>query len=561
MKKGVLITIIILVIFIICLALAGGYIYMQFTREPYISQNSFLKINFSGCIEDNDTSAFSKKDAIRDFWYHIKRAKIDNRIKGIILKISYLCAGFAKIEDIGRSLKDFKKSGKKVYAYIEGGGIREYYLATFADKIYLFKGGYLILKGLASEAMFLKNTLSKLGIEAEMFHIGEYKTAGNMFTKDHMTPTHKEAIEKLLDDVYNHTLQQIAANRNVDVDRVKEIFEESPISDEKYMEAQLIDRIMYEDEILEDSKVGYNQVSFHTYKQTTKPRPYRGSKKIAVIFAAGEIHSGKSGGKSLFGGEILGSGTLARQLRIVRKSPSVKAVVLRIDSPGGSALASEVIRREAELLAKEKPLVISMSDLAASGGYWISMSSSSVMALPQTITGSIGVIFGKFVMKGLYDKIGINKEIIKTSKYADLFTDYRGFNQDEKAKMARFMNKTYQSFLEIVAKGRKMKIEEVDKIARGRVWAGATASELKLVDKLGGLNDAIEEAKKLAKIPTSENVGIRVYPRKKTLMDFIFELVGTRVKVSEPINTLEAKINMYKNFFPALLLPYKITIN
>ena len=324
---------------------------------------------------------------------------------------------------------------------------------------------------------------------------------------------------------------------------------------------------MYEDEILEDSKVENNQVSFHTYKQTTKPRPYRGSKKIAVIFAAGEIHSGKSGGKSLFGSEILGSSTLTRQLRTVRKNPSVKAVVLRIDSPGGSALAAEVIRREAELLAKEKILVISMSDLAASGGYWIAMSSSNVMALPQTITGSIGVIFGKFVVKGLYDKIGINKEIIKTSKYADLFTDYRGFTQDEKVKMIHFMNKIYQSFLEIVSKGRKEKydlydkIEEVDKIARGRVWAGTTASELKLVDKLGGLNDAIEEAKKLAGIPVSENVGIRIYPRKKTLMDFIFELIGTRVKVSEPINTLEAKINRYKNFFPALLLPYKITVN
>ena len=243
MKKGVLITIIVLVIFLICLALAAGYIYMHFTREPYISQDSFLKINFSGCIEDNDTSALSKKDAIRDFWYHIKRAKIDNRIKGIILKISYLCTGFAKIEDIGLSLKDFKKSGKKVYAYIEGGGIREYYLATFADKIYVFKGSDLFLKGLASEAMFLKNSLSKLGIEAEMFHIGEYKTAGNMFTKDHMTPAHKEALEKLLDDVYSHTLQQIAANRNVHVDEVKEIFEESPISNEKYLEAHLIDNV------------------------------------------------------------------------------------------------------------------------------------------------------------------------------------------------------------------------------------------------------------------------------------------------------------------------------
>jgi len=561
MKRGVLITIFVLVILIGFLTLVGGFIYMQLTREPYIPQNSYLEIDFSRCIVDNDTSALSKMDAIRDFWYHIKRAKIDNRIRGIILKISPLCAGFAKIEDIGRSINDFKKSGKKVVAYIEGGGIREYYLATFADKIYVFKGGYLFLKGLASEAMFLKNTLSKLGIQAEMFHIGEYKTAGNIFTKDHMTPAHKEAIEKLLEDIYNHTLVQIADSRNVDIDLVKAIFEESPISNEKYLRAKLIDRIVYEDEILKELGVEYNQVSFHTYKQTTKPRPYRGNKKIAVIFATGEIHSGKSGGKSLFGGEIMGSGTVSRHLTIVRRNPSVKAVVLRIDSPGGSAQASEVIRREAELLAKEKPLVISMSDLAASGGYWISMSSSNVMALPQTITGSIGVVFGKFVMKGLYDKIGIDKEIVKTSKYADLFTDYRGFNQEEKAKMTGMLNYVYESFLEIVSKNRKMKIEEVDKIARGRVWSGTTANELKLVDKLGGLNEAIEEARRLAKIPASEKVGIKIYPREKNLIDFIFELMGTRVNVSEPIHTLETQINRYKNFFPALLLPYKVTIN
>ncbi len=561
MKRGVLITIFVLVILIGFLALVGGFIYMQLTREPYIPQNSYLEINFSRCIVDNDTSAFSKMDAIRDFWYHIKRAKIDNRIKGIILKIYPLCAGFAKIEDIGRSINDFKKSGKKVVAYIEGGGIREYYLATFADKIYIFKGGYLFLNGLSSETMFLKNTLSKLGIQAEILHIGEYKTAGNMFTKDHMTPAHKEAIEKLLEDIYNYTLLQIAERRNVDIGLVKAIFDESPILNEKYLRARLIDGIGYEDEILKDFGVEYNQVDFHTYKQTTKPRPYQGSKKIAVIFAAGEIHSGKSGGKSLFGGEIMGAGTVSSYLQMVRKNPSIKAVVLRIDSPGGSAVAAEVIRREAELLAKEKPLVISMSDLAASGGYWLSMSSPNVMALPQTITGSIGVVFGKFVMKGLYDKIGINKEIVKTSTYADLFTDYRGFNQDEKTKITGLLNYVYESFLEIVSKNRKMKIEEVDKIARGRVWSGTTANELKLVDKLGGLNEAIEEARRLAKIPVSEKVGIKIYPREKTLMDFIFELMGTRVNVSEPIHTLEVQINQYKNFFPALLLPYKVTIN
>lgn len=560
MKKGILITILVLVTIFIMLALAAGFLYMQFTREPYIPDQSFLKIDFAGEIVDNDTAALSKKDSIRDYWYHIKRAKIDNRIKGILLKISFLGTGFAKADDLGRSLKDFQKSGKKVYAYIEGGGILEYYLATYADKVYVFKGGDLFLKGLASEAMFLKNTLSKLGIHADMFHIGKYKTAYNMFTQDHMTPPHKEAIAKLLNDIYDHTLKQIAENRKVDVETVKAIFEDSPISNETYKDAKLIDGIVYEDEVL-DSKFDYELVNFHTYTQTTNPRPFRGSNKIALIFASGEIHSGKSGGKSIFGGEIMGSDTVAGQLQAVRKNSSVKAVVLRVDSPGGSALASEVIRREAELLAKKKPLVISMSDLAASGGYWISMSSPHIMALPQTITGSIGVVAGKFVLKDLYEKVGINKEITKTSKYADMFTDYRSFSQDEVEKMNTYMNKAYQSFLDIVSKNRKMEPEAVDKIAQGRVWSGISALELNLVDKLGGLDEAIDEAKKLANIPPFEKVGIRIYPREKTLMDFILELMGTKAKAVEPLNTLEAQISRYEHFFPALLLPYKIVIH
>jgi len=561
MKRGILITILVIMILIIFLALVGGYIYMQFTREPHIPENSFLKIHLAGNIVDNETSSFTKKHSIRDLWYQIKRAKIDPRIKGIVLKISYLRTGFAKIEDLGLLINDFKVSGKPVYAFVEYGGIKEYYLSTFADKIYLFKGGQLFLKGLASEAVFLKNTLSNLGIKAEMLHIGEYKTAANIFSKEKMTPAHKESLQKLLDDIYSSTLEGIAANRNLDLAAVKNIFNETPVSNQAYLEAKFIDDIIYEDEIFDESKTKYKTVSFAIYKETTSPRPYEGAKKIAVIFAAGEIHTGKSGGKSLFGGDVLGADTVGRQLRIVRKNPLIKAVVLRIDSPGGSVVASEVIRREVELVTKKKPLVISMSDLAASGGYWISMSSSKVMALPQTITGSIGVVAGKFVLKGLYDKIGLNKEIVKTSKYADMFSDYRGFNKGEKDKLMRMMQTIYQSFLEVVARHRKMKTEEVDKIARGRVWTARSAIELKLVDKVGGIDAAIKEAKKLAGIPETEAVGMRVYPRKKTMLDVIYEFIGANANEPNPVLTIEAKINMYKKFFPALLMPYKITID
>lgn len=562
MKRGVLITILVLLIIIVFLALLGGYIYMQFTREPHIPENSLLQINLSGEIVDNDMSAFSKKLSIRELWVQIKRAKIDPRIKGLFLKISYLRTGYAKIEDLGRIIRDFKESKKPVYAFIEGAGARGYYLATFADKVYVFKGGELFLTGLASEAMFLKNTFSKLGIEADIFHIGEYKTAANMFTQDRMTPAHKESIEKLLEDIYQSVLEGIAANRNIPLETVKKVFEASPYSNKIYLEHKLIDGIVYEDEVVKAGKGKEKpvRISYNIYKQTTSPRAFEGMKKIAVIFAQGEIHRGHSGGKSLFGGEVLGSETVAAQLKAARKNRFVKAVVLRLDSPGGSALASDVIRREAELLAKEKPLVISMADLAASGGYWISMSSGKIMALPQTITGSIGVVAGKFVLKGLYDKAGINKEMVKTSKYAGMFTDYRKFNDDERKKLLGIMEYLYRSFLEVVAKSRNMKVEEVDKIARGRVWAGGTALNLKLVDQLGGLDEAVKEARKLAKIPAGEGTGIRIYPRIKSTLDVIMDFLNTTSDMPNPVATIDSQLSMYKKFFPAMMLPFKLSI-
>ena len=569
MKKGVLITILVIVIFLVFLALVGGYIYMQFTREPYIPKNSILQIDLSGPIVDVDQGVFYTSLSVKDLWYHIKRAKKDPRIKGLVLKIDYLKTGLAKIEDIGRLIKDFGKSGKKVIAYIESGGIKEYYLATFADKIYLFKGGYLLLKGLAAEALFIKNTLDKLGIQAQLFHIGEYKTAVNMFTQEQMTPPHKESLERLLADIYASTLAGIARNRRLDIEAVKRIVEESPISNQAYLEAKLIDDILYEDEILGDAKEDDITVSFDIYKETTSPRPYEGIKRIAVIFASGEIHQGKSGSKSLFGDEVMGSDTVVEYLKFARRNRFVKAVVLRVDSPGGSAIASDAIRREAEQVAKVKPLVISMADLAASGGYWLSMSTPHVMALPQTITGSIGVISGKFILKNLYDKIGVKKEIVKTSKYADIFWDNREFNQDEQDKIMTMIEHLYRLFLEVVSKSRHMNIEEVDKIARGRVWAGSSAFNLKLVDKLGGLDEAINEAKKLANIPHEEEIGVQIYPRKKTFLDVVFELMGTKAKTQgpaidvdvDPVHQLETKLNMYKKFFPAYLMPYQISID
>lgn len=560
MRRGVLILILVAVIMFLIMIFSIGYVYLQFNSEPYVPENSYLKIGFSGPIIDNDSSVIPQTLSIRNLWYHIRRASVDERIKGIILRISSVDTGLASIEDIGRILHDFKKSGKKVYAFIEEGGIQEYYLASFADKVYLFKGGSLFLNGLASEAVFIKKSFSKIGIQADFIHVGEYKTGSNIFTEESMTPAHKESLTKLIDDMFNSTLDSIARNRKLPIEKVKDVFMAAPFSRQAYLDAKLIDGVIYEDEILKETSKKYETISFESYIETSSPTPFEGEDRIAVIFASGEIHSGQSSGKTLFGAPVLGSDTLAEQLRSVRKNPSVKAVVLRINSPGGSASASDVIRREVELTAKSKPVIISMSDLAASGGYWVSTSSTKVVALPQTITGSIGVLGGKFVLKNLYDKIGLTKELVKTTPKADMFSDYRLFDPEERKMMEDMMKTFYIEFIDIVARSRKMKPEEVEKIAKGRVWAASTAKTLNLVDEIGGIDDALALAQKCAGFSPTKQFGIIVYPRKKSFIDMVMELAGMKAQVTNPVATIEAQMDLYKNFFPAYLLPFEISI-
>jgi len=544
MKKGLLITLLILVIIIIAIGMSVGYIYYQFNHEPNIPDNSFLKIYLSGSIVDYDSSIVKKNITIHDLWFHLNRAKKDKRIKGIFLKLSYLQTGFAKIDDIGRMLKDFRKSGKKVYSFIENGGIRELQLASYTDKIYIYKYGGLALNGLAIHAVFLKNALTKLGVKADFLNIGSYKTGPNMFTKNEMTKNHRESFTTLIDDIYNSSIEIISTNRKVDKNTIRDLIENFTMDGKKIMASGLIDGLKYENEIIDQEKE--NTINFSIYKETKAPLPYRGKNKIAVIFAQGEIHSGISGGKSLFGNEIMGSDTISKYLRSARNNKSVKGVVFRVDSPGGSPFASDIIRHEAELLMKKKPLVISMSDTAASGGYMISLSSSKIYALPQTITGSIGVYGGKFVLKGLYDKVGINKEIVKTSKYANMFSDYRSFNQDEREKYKAIMQSIYDLFIEKASAGRNISEKEMRIIAEGRVWSGVRAKPIKLIDEFGGLNDAVNEAAALAKLDSSQGFGITIYPHPKSLLDYVLGLLGS--DGTDLVSVLRSGIQMYRNF-------------
>jgi protease-4 len=559
MKRGALIALLVIIVILLGLFILGGFIYLQFNQEPYVPEKAYLKIDLSGPVVEAVPTRFpgltGSALSIQDLWYNLERAARDPRIQGVLLRVHYLDTGFAKVEEIGRLIRKFAAGKKPVAAIILDGGLKEYYLASFADKVIVFRGTMLSLSGIGAEAVFLKNTLSKLGVQAEIFHIGEYKTASNTFTEERMTPAHRESTQALIDDLYQAVIAGIAANRRLGAAAVREVIDRSPLPPEEYVKAKLVDSLGSEDDLYKLMPATYPEVDFRSYAKTRSPLPFSGAKKIAVIFASGEINMGRSGGRSLFGDDVLGADTLAEQLRQARNNFAVKAVVLRVDSPGGSAVASDVILREAELLAQKKPLVISMSDMAASGGYWITLSAQKIFAEPETITGSIGVISGKFVLKGLYDKLGINKEILKTSPYAGMYSDYQPFSEAEKQKVLADMERIYGDFVRKVAANRKLSVAEVDRIARGRVWSGQAALRLRLVDGLGGLGDALAEARKLARIPLREGVGVRIYPQRKSFWDLIFELADARA--DNPLD-VQARLRPYARFFPALALPFTL---
>ncbi len=558
MKNSLLTAVLVVVILFLTIIIISGIIYYNITKEPVVDNNSILVFNIYGDIVDSKSDNFSKSNSIKDIFIAMKRAKRDKRIKSVLLNIYPLKTGYAKIHEIGDIIDDFKLSGKEINSVIYVGGLREAYLGSFCNKVYLIKDGDLFINGIAAETIFLKDLFSKLGIKAEFIRIGKYKTAANMYIKNHLTPEHKESLETLIKDVYNTIIKTISENRKINQKKVREIIDNIPIDQNKYVNLGLIDGIINYQDIEKNIIKDYSKISFSDYTKTSSPSLFKGKSKIAVLFASGEIHLGSSNTNGLTGNTVLGSDTIIHYLNKIKNNKSIKALVLRVDSPGGSSVASDLIKNKLDEVSKRIPVVISMSDLAASGGYWISMSSNRIIAHRETITGSIGVLGGKFVLKGLYDKIGFKKAIIKTSKLSDAFSDYRDFTEEEKTFFFNIIKKIYDKFLKIVAKSRKMKVEDVDKIAQGRVWSGVRAKSLNLVDEFGGLIDSIRIAKKLAGIKESSRVGLKFYPIEKTIMDKINEYIGANSKFS--INTIIEKFKLYKDFLPALILPYKLNI-
>ena len=388
----------------------------------------------------------------------------------------------------------------------------------------------LDLTGMASYELFLRGMLDKIGAYPDALHIGEYKTASNTFTEHTYTPAHREMAESLNTDLYEQLVRGIADGRKKSEADVKTLIDHGPFLPEDALRAGLIDDLAYEDELDDKVKLASGKlhyVDMNDYRQVSAGSlGLNRGPQIAVIYATGLIASGKSTYDTT-GGQVVGSDTLIEYLRKARADSSIKAIVLRVDSPGGSAIASDVIWREVVLTKNQKPLIASMSDVAASGGYYIAMPAHAIVAEPSTLTGSIGVVLTKFVIDGTLKKLGMNMEGVSQGKYADMYSPVRPFSPEERARMAENMQATYDTFVEKAAQGRNTTPEKIDAIGQGRVWTGRQAKEIGLVDELGGLDRAVALAKQRAKIAQDAEVELVIYPPKKSFYDIVRDPFGT----------------------------------
>lgn len=530
MKRGTYVLIIFLIFFVLIIATVVSFMYFELAKPAKVRPNTYLEIKLNGAVEERPlpnimTTLFVGGEplSMHDIWLNFQKAKADRNIKGILLRIGMLQCDWAKINEIRDLVLDFRSTGKHTYAYIEEAldFDKEYFLATACDQIFLHPLGALIINGIGGHVPFFKGSLDKLGIEAEIEHVEEYKTAYNMFTEKGFTSSHKEMIESIYESLFTTYVKKIAEARGIEETDVRAMLDKGYFHSELAEESGLVDKLVYEDQledILKNKEMSVRRIGHKRYlKVKVSGSRLNKGKKIALIYGVGTIHSGES-----MRGQTMGSSTIARWLRRARKDKTIAAVVFRVDSPGGSAVASDIIGREVALTKREKPIVVSMSDVAGSGGYWVSMDAHKIVAQPQTLTGSIGVIFGKFNLIKLYEKLGVTAEKVTYGKRADIFSTFRRLTPEERSLLKNEILWTYDHFTTKVAQGRHLTKEEVNDIGRGRVWTGQQAKEIGLVDELGGLSTALKIAKERAGIPEEQSIRLVVWPKKTSLFESFF---------------------------------------
>ncbi|MBG0832228.1 signal peptide peptidase SppA [Planomonospora sp. ID67723] len=518
-----------------------------------------------------------RKSRLSDVLSGLKRARQDSRVKALVVKIGTNPLGLAMVQELRQAVVRFRAAGKLTVVFSEtfgefGAGTVPYYLASAFERVYLQPSGDVGLTGVSLEQRFVRGALGKLGVEYELGQRHEYKTAANMFTQDRMTDAHRESVTRLAASVTEQIVAGIADGRGLDPAKVRELIDQGPFIGSEAVDAGLVDRLAYRDEVYDETKraVGEDALLLYVARYhrngLARKLPHPGEQVVALVQGSGPIKLGRSGRSPLGGGGAIGSDTICAALRAARRDDHVKAVVFRVDSPGGSYVASDAIWREVVLTREAgKPVIVSMGDLAASGGYFVSMAADVIMAQPGTLTGSIGVFGGKPVIGELLDRIGVTSETVGEGANAAMFSTAHGFSEAQWARVNAWLDRIYDDFVGKAAQGRGLTRERAHELARGRVWTGSDAREGGLVDELGGLEDALALARKRAGLST--DAPVRTYPKLHPLErlrppesseDRAAALARVRVEAWGPLAGLAGELGLPS--YGPLILPGTWTI-
>ena len=524
-------------------------------RKGKVPSSVILEANFEQpLVEDipeTPAAKFSLTErlTVRDVVDAIDRASVDERVKGMVARVSAVQMGMAQTQELREAVQRFRARKKFAIAYAEtfgefGPGNGAYYLATSFDQIYLQPSGDIGLTGLMLESPFVKGTLDKLGMRFHGDHRYEYKNAMNTFTETKFTAPHKEALAKVLNSWFGQLKDGICTTRGIPPDQFQALVDKGPYLGKEALDAKLVDGLAYRDEVYDQvKKKATGDAEFLYLKKylDRAGRPHDHGRTIALVYGAGGVSRGKSEYSPVNGSQTMGSDTVAGAIRAAVADKDVKAILFRVDSPGGSYVASDTIWREVVNARKAgKPVIVSMGDLAGSGGYFVAMAADKIVAQPGTITASIGVLGGKILSSGFWDKVGLSWDEVHNGANATMFTGLQDYTPAEWQRFQAWLDRVYVDFTSKVADGRKLPKEKVLEIAKGRIWSGEDAKALGLVDELGGFDTALNLAKKAINVGEKEEVNIVVFPRQKTLIESIMERGGADNSDKEAVGAVAA---------------------
>jgi len=559
---------ILLVLVFAAVRFAGSYA----SRPVNVADGSTLVINLEGDVPERLPAEIpipilqsQTSLSVEQVWDSFRRAATDSRIHGILFEPHGLDIGWGKMQEIHDEIVQFKKSGKPIVTFLRSPTAREYYLASATDKIFISPEDSLDLKGLAAESMFFKQTLDKVGVKAEVIHAGKYKDAGDMLTQTSMSPETREVLNAVLDQYYGNLIATVAEGRKKQPDAVRALIDDGPFLARDALSGGLIDSLGYEDQAIAEMQNRLKQselkkISVKAYVKGVAPGS-GGGHRIALIVGQGMITAG-SGNETADDESFTGTGFI-KLLKQVENDSSIQGVIMRIDSPGGDAVASDDILHEAKNLSKKKPLVISMGDEAASGGYYVAVTGDPIIAYPNTLTGSIGVIFAKFTLRGLFDKVGVDQQILMRGRYADIESSAVPLSDAARQKLSGQIDAFYRAFVGHVAEGRKRPFDQIEPLAQGRVWVGAQAKDNGLVDQLGGLDRAIEVLKQQAHMPPSDRVTLVPYPGRRSVLDLLVSRSDPTAEVQMRLEKILGKVPLealsQRGFLK--VMPYSINVH